>query len=155
MVKLLNNIGTRLNNNIGLINNILKLGLLLVLGIALVVYMVLMSTGKVGKNTEVKADYKPTPADISTASETINNILTLNSSGCVISSNDTKGYLEVEVNLNLWKKLTVKEEKQLIEELAHSRSMLGKNPVVKIVDGKLNEHASFENNRVTLSKFDF
>ncbi|MBF0473048.1 MAG: hypothetical protein HQK91_09210 [Nitrospirae bacterium] len=146
---------TKVNNNLGFISNILKLGLFIVLGIVLVVYMMLMFTGKVGGKNEQKASYKPTQQDVTSANETLNNILKLNTYGCVIGSDDSKGYLEVKVNLDIWKKLNLKEEKLMVEELAHSEIMLGKKPVVKIIDSKLNEHASFENNRVTLAKFDF
>jgi hypothetical protein len=154
MENLYNISGKRLNNNHGLIKNILKLSLFIALGIILVAYMALMLTGKVGSKNEQKAVYKPTPQDITSAEETLNNILKLNSYGCVIGFDETKGYLEVKVNLDIWKKLSVKEEKLMIEQLAHSIIMLGKKPVVKIIDAKSNEQASFENNRVTLAKFD-
>lgn len=108
------------------------------------------------KNThKTIPDIKPTSQDVSSANDQLNNILKLNSYGCVVSSSEDKGYLEVKVDLDKWKKLSVKEEKLLVEELAHSLKILGKKPMVKILDTQSNEQAAFEHNRVALTKFEF
>jgi len=131
--------------------NIFKLGLLIVLGIVLIISVIILFSQESVPPPQRSTD----PDEIKTANKTIENILEKNQYGVIKKHEGKKTYLEIKVDKDSWKRLSIREKKAFIKDLADARATIGLNPSIKVIDYESSvEYASFENNRVTLAEFD-
>ncbi|MBF0472937.1 MAG: hypothetical protein HQK91_13685 [Nitrospirae bacterium] len=135
----------------GIVKNILKMGILLLLGISLFIYMILLFTGAIGEKKNV-AQITASPAEIESAKNALDNVA---SDPIVKAVKEVGSTLTITVNLEKWKKLERKDKKEFLQKLGKSRSTLGLNPSIKVIDDRSVEHASFEHNRLSIGDFDF
>ncbi len=135
--------------------NVFKLILLIILGVVLLVYLLLLSTGNIGKE-DTSLRKSSDPRKIKAAREKIKRILDRDSYGIVKSYEEKKTYLEIKVEKDSWKDLSSNKKRSFVEGLAHARAITGLRPEIKVVDSRSAvEYALFENNRVTFPELDF
>ncbi len=135
--------------------NVFKLILLIILGVVLLVYLLLLSTGNIGKE-DTSLRKSSDPREIKAAREKIKRILDRDSYGIVKSYEEKKTYLEIKVEKDSWKDLSSNKKRSFVEGLAHARAITGLRPEIKVVDSRSAvEYALFENNRVTFPELDF
>ncbi|MEO5359771.1 MAG: hypothetical protein H7843_04915 [Nitrospirota bacterium] len=133
--------------------NLVKFGALLILALVIIVYSILLFTGSFGKAVANTPRKTVTKEEIETARKQIETLLTAQ---FVKGYSETNSTLTIKIDTERWKKLSMKERKTYIMDIATQMSMTDTSPVVKITDVKTGtEYASYEYNRVTLAELGF
>ncbi|MBF0516922.1 MAG: hypothetical protein HQK97_07355 [Nitrospirae bacterium] len=133
--------------------NVIKFGALLILALVIVVYSILLFTGSFGKDTANTPKKVATAQEIKTAKQQIETLL---SAPFVKAHSEINNALIIKIDTNLWKKLSMKERKTYVADMAAQMSVTETSPVVKITDIKSGmEYASYEYNRVSLAELGF
>ncbi|MBF0564314.1 MAG: hypothetical protein HQK89_03640 [Nitrospirae bacterium] len=132
-----------------------KFATLVILGAVVIVYSILLFTGTFGKEA-VNVRKSSDPRMVGEAKNVLEGLLKENAAGVVTDYSDVNNYLRVKVNIDKWKKMSVKDKKDFLIKLAKARETLGLPPNVKVVNTRNGmEFASFENNRPSLSELEF